>query len=118
MLDRLASIPEGTGSMLDNTLVVFMQTHTRGHTHSNMNLNLVLAGNLGGNLLKKGRYIRFPRAGSGDDRSVGGEATTPLGLARTSSDLCFTIMQGFGLNPKGFGMPTRFTGGLPEIKAT
>ena len=116
LLDRLASIPEGAGTMLDNTLVVFMQTHTRGHAHSNMNLPIVVAGNVNG-ALRQGRYVRFKRQASGGDRPVGGDASAPLGLARTTSDLWFTLLQTFGLNPTGFGLPERFTGGVPEIKA-
>ncbi len=119
LLDRLGSIPEGAGSMLDNTLVVFVNTATRGNVHSNMNLPLVLAGNMGGNTLRTGRYMRFKRAPSQGSRPVGamGEAMSDLGVARTSSDLCLTLMKAFGLNPTTFGDPARFTGGINEILA-
>lgn len=119
LLDRLGSIPEGAGTMLDNTLVVFASTATRGNNHTNTNSPIVLAGNLAGNLIRSGRYMRFQRAPSQGTRPVGGggEATSQIGVARSTSDLCFTLMKAFGLNPTSFGDPARFNGGINEILA-
>lgn len=119
LLDRLASMPEGAGTMLDNTLVVFVQTATRGNYHGNTNSPLVLAGNLAGNVIRTGRYMRFKRTASQGSRPVGGggEALSNLGFARTSSDLCLTLLKAFGSNATTFGDPARLTGGIHEILA-
>ncbi len=54
LLDQLASIPEGTGSMLDNTLVLW--TKHLGYRHRAEDMLFMLAGGVAGPL-NPGRYI-------------------------------------------------------------
>ncbi len=59
LLDRLVAIPERGGTMLDNTLVVWMNELGDGVTHSHENTPWVIAGNVGG-FFKTGRLASFP----------------------------------------------------------
>lgn len=47
-VERLASIPEGEGTMLDNTLLVWTSEHSDEGQHGRRNIPFTLAGNLGG----------------------------------------------------------------------
>ncbi len=62
LLEALKAVPEGDGTMLDNTLVVWGNELADGWTHSQHPTPLVLAGRAGG-ALTTGRYLDF-----GDDR--------------------------------------------------
>ena len=55
-LERLAAAPEGDGTMLDNTVVLYGSSNS--NTHNNNNYPLLLAGgkNMG---LRHGRYLKF-----------------------------------------------------------
>ena len=58
-LHKLASIPEGGGSVLDRTVVVWVNELGTGGTHSHENTPWVLAGDAGG-FLKTGRLLSYP----------------------------------------------------------
>jgi hypothetical protein len=60
LLDSLAAVPEGEGTLLDNTLVVWGNELARGNSHSNRPLPFVLAGGCGG-ALQGGRYLAYDR---------------------------------------------------------
>ena len=57
LLDRLAAIPEGGGTMLDNTLVVWGSELGKGNSHSFANVPFVLAGGAGG-AVRGGRFLQ------------------------------------------------------------
>lgn len=58
-LEKLSSIPEHGGTMLDNTLVVWMNELGTGGTHSHEQIPWVLAGNVG-RFFKTGQLVSFP----------------------------------------------------------
>ncbi len=58
-LDKLSSIHEGGGTMLDNTLVVWINELGSGGNHTHDNTPWVLAGNVG-KTFKTGRLVSFP----------------------------------------------------------
>ena len=58
-LDRLQSIPEGDGTLLDSALVLFGSGMGNSNEHDPRNLPLVLAGGAGGRLTG-GRHLRYP----------------------------------------------------------
>jgi hypothetical protein len=62
LLDLLASVPEGDGTLLDNTLVVWGREMARASGHAVHPTPLVLAGRCGG-ALRTGRYVDFGDAG-------------------------------------------------------
>jgi len=57
-LDLLAAIPEGDGSLLDNSLVVWGSEIGKGNSHSFLKVPFVLAGGAAGRL-KTGRYLQY-----------------------------------------------------------
>jgi hypothetical protein len=59
LLDRLAAVKEGGGTMLDNTLVVWGSELGKGNSHSFAQVPFVLAGGAGG-ALRPGRFLQFP----------------------------------------------------------
>jgi hypothetical protein len=82
LLSQLGSVNEGSGTLLDNTLVLWLSEFGDGGTHDTRNLPVVLAGGLGGRL-KTGRHLAF-----------GG---------RSHNDLHTTILNLFGGSDQSFG---------------
>jgi hypothetical protein len=56
LLAKLKSIPEGNGTLLDHTCVVFTHEHAEANAHKNAGLAMIVAGHAGG--LKTGRHTR------------------------------------------------------------
>jgi hypothetical protein len=56
LLERLRSTPDGDGSLLDHTVVLYGSGISDGNLHSNFDLPVLLAG---GGLAKGGRHIRY-----------------------------------------------------------
>ena len=59
-LGRLRSTPDGNGSLLDHTMIVYGAGMSDGNMHTNWNLPVLLAGG-GSDKLKGGRHIRYPK---------------------------------------------------------
>ena len=57
LLARLKSIPEGDGTLLDNTCALFVHEHAEANPHKNAGLAMIAAGHAGG--LKTGRHTRL-----------------------------------------------------------
>jgi hypothetical protein len=68
LASKLDSMPEGDGTVLDNSCLMFISNLWVGRTHNNSRLPLVLAGGLGGTL-KTGRTLDYTKAGD-DNRKV------------------------------------------------
>lgn len=77
LMKKLQSIPEGSGTMLDNTLLVFTSDSANRQHTGGENWPFVLLGNLGGRL-KTGRYLSYPMAerGTKGDWSYHGSASS------------------------------------------
>ncbi len=58
LLDQLAAVPEGDGTLLDNCLIVWGNELSRGNSHGNRPVPFVLAGGAGG-MLQTGRYMDY-----------------------------------------------------------
>jgi hypothetical protein len=58
---KLDSVPEGDGTMLDHTLIVYLSDSGESHHPNLYQWPVVLLGNLGGKLKTSGRYLDFPR---------------------------------------------------------
>jgi hypothetical protein len=56
-LNRLKSIPEGDGNLLDNTCVLFAHEHAEADPHKNTGLAMILAGHAGG--MKTGLHSKM-----------------------------------------------------------
>lgn len=60
LLGRLKSIQEGKGTLLDNCTLVYGSGISDGNRHNHDDLPILVAGK-GGNTLKTGRHIRYPK---------------------------------------------------------
>lgn len=58
LLEKMKSIPEGDGSLLDNCMVCYGSAISDGNRHNNENLPILLAGR-GGGSIDPGRHVRF-----------------------------------------------------------
>ena len=59
-LEKLADTPDGDGSLLDNTTLVYGAGMSEGNGHRPENLPILLAGG-GAGKLKGGRYVKYPK---------------------------------------------------------
>ena len=59
VLNKLRSIPEGDGTLLDNSMIVYGGGLADGNQHAHDNLPLLLAGR-GGGTISTGRHLRYP----------------------------------------------------------
>ena len=59
-LERLKSIPEGTGTLLDNSMIAYGSAIADGNAHSHHDLPVLLAGK-GGGTIASGRHIVSPK---------------------------------------------------------
>jgi hypothetical protein len=96
MLDQLAATPEGNGSMLDNSLVMFLNTcggtHHRGYnTHP-----MIFWGSASGQL-KTGRYLTYPDG------------------KHCMSDAYVSVANMMGAPMDKFGAPQHCKGALPGL---
>lgn len=95
LLDRLDAVPEGNGTMLDNSLVVWGSELGKGNTHSFQNTPFVLAGGAGG-ALKTGRFLDVPKG-------------------TTHNRLLVSICNLFGVAVDKFGNTDPAAGPLPRL---
>ncbi len=58
LIARLKAIPEGNGTVFDNTLILWSNELAKGNTHSRVGAGYVLAGHAGG-ALRTGRYLDY-----------------------------------------------------------
>lgn len=69
LVNKLAAVPEGDGTMLDNTVFVYTSDFGETHHSTGNDWAYVLIGNLGGKL-KSGQYIDYPLRGREGNRSI------------------------------------------------
>ncbi len=96
LMDRLAAIPEGAGTMLDNTLLVWFNEIGKGGSHRIDETPWVLGGNLAGHF-KTNQFLDFP--------------------GEPHNRLLLNLIHGMGLTDEtSFGDPDFCTGGpLPGL---
>jgi hypothetical protein len=86
LLGRLKSVKEGTGNLLDNSMVLYGSAIGDGNRHNHDELPILLAGK-GGGALKPGRHLTFPK-------------DTPL------TNLYLTMLEQAGVPEHSFGDST------------
>ncbi len=59
-LEKLNAIPEGEGTLLDHSMIVYGSGNADGNRHSHHDLPIILAGN-GCGTLNSGRHIEYPK---------------------------------------------------------
>ncbi|KIG16799.1 hypothetical protein DB30_04143 [Enhygromyxa salina] len=95
LIDRLKAIPEGDGTVFDNTVILWTNEQARGNNHDRHDLPYVVAGSAGG-FFKTGRYVEF----SGD-----------TGHNR----LLVSLLNSMGIEAEEFGNPIYGTGPLTGL---
>jgi hypothetical protein len=83
---RLQQVREGDGTMLDNTLIVYLSDSGDGHHPNLYEWPMVLLGNLAGQLKPGGRYLQFPRYQSRNHRTTASLYLTLLHAAGRPRD--------------------------------
>jgi hypothetical protein len=118
LLDDLASVPEGDGTLLDHTVVVWC-TELATPTHVHHDTFTVLAGGCN-DFFQTGRYVRYPRIYG--NPIAGFPATGPA-----HNRLHVTLLRAMGYGDDAFGMtsataadgaPIPMTGPLTELAKT
>ena len=99
LLGRLKEIPEGEGTLLDHSMIMYGSGISDGNKHNHENLPILLAGR-GGGSIDTGRHIRYP-------------VETPL------SNLYLSLLHRMGVQTSSFGDSTGrldgLTVGLPRV---
>ena len=118
LAEKLRSIPEGDGNMLDNTLIMVADELTTGsHTHDQW--PVVLIGGFGGSI-RPGRYIRYPRVNPASGLQRFRYSSPFVGVPH--NQLLISICQGMGMPIDDLGVKSvtgRFSGlGVKEISLT
>ena len=78
LASRLAATPEGDGSMLDNTLIVYLSDNSDKHHSSGTEWPLLMLGGLRGRAASGGRYLAYPRYGRASHRHTIGNLWTTV----------------------------------------
>jgi hypothetical protein len=92
---RLKSVPEGNGTMADNTLLVWINSGGGLHHGGHNNHAVVLLG--GGGSFRTGRYLSYPA------------------MRHCISDVYVSIAHAMGVDIKTFGDPMHCKGPLPGL---
>jgi hypothetical protein len=96
LLGKLQSIPEGNGTMLDNTVVLWASEFSDSNGHGCDQLLWVLMGNANG-YFKQGQVLKVK--------------------GRSTNDLHTNLCNAFGLTDKTFGNAAYCAGAIPELRA-
>ncbi len=97
ILTEMKKIPEGNGTMLDNSLVVWVNELGKGNNHRYDDIPIVMAGNLQGVMNCDGRHVQLGN--------------------RSSNDLLVTLLHAFGYQENTFGIAGLCTGPITQLLA-
>lgn len=67
---RMAAVKEGDGTLLDNSLIIYLSDSAEEHHAVGKQWPMVLVGNLGGRLKTAGRFLQFPGYGKPGHRTI------------------------------------------------
>jgi hypothetical protein len=96
LLGKLQAVPEAGGTMLDNTVVLWVSEFGNSSSHSMSNLMWFMGGNVGG-FFRNGQIIKNP--------------------GRSVSDIHVSITKAFGIPDDKFGDPAYCSGPVPGLIA-
>lgn len=105
MMKQLAAIPEGKGTMLDNTLIVFMSDSAERQHSQGTQWPIVLIGDLGGSL-KTNQLVTYPMTAKTVENDYGEsrEAGTGLPTNPTLNRLFCTLLHAAGAPRENFNL--------------
>jgi hypothetical protein len=127
LIAAFKAVPEGSGTMLDNSLLIWMNELANGG-HDLYRMMYVVAGgkNLG---LRPGRYLKYAETGPNPynllktspygNTPQGNYGSNKFGLGPAHSRLLVSIMQAFGVNRDSIGLAAATgTGYMPGAAVT
>lgn len=91
LMQRMSQIPEGEGTMLDHTVILWINELAQGNTHSHQRMPFVLAGDLAGHF-RTGRYLNYGNS--------------------PHNNLLVSLCHAYGIDVQTFGDPAFCTGPL------
>ncbi len=98
LLTQMKAVREGDGTMLDNSVVLWVNELGKGNNHDHHDVPIIMAGRAGGFLKPGGRHIEFGR--------------------RNTNDLLVTLCHAFGhFDVDSYGIPDLNEGVLSELIA-
>ncbi|MBI1371758.1 MAG: DUF1552 domain-containing protein [Phycisphaera sp.] len=100
LADQLDAIPEGDGTMLDHTLIIYMSDAAEAHHSRCWEWPVVMLGDLGGRLRTRGRFLQFPGYGNKSHRTI--------------ANLYTTLLNAAGDRRERFGLPDLGLADLPQ----
>ncbi len=109
LIDRMKQIPEGDGTLFDNTVILWCNELAKGNIHSHPNMPYVLAGRAGGRL-KTGRFLRYAGAVS-DNKGLREKPSDAI----PHNNLLVSILNAFDIPATRFGSPAFCTGPLAGL---
>jgi len=89
LLGKMQSVKESNGTLLDNTIVVWVNELAKGNVHSHSPLPVVIAGNCGG-AVRTGRYLKFNPMRKHNDLLVGIANAMGVGLTTYGNPAYFS----------------------------
>jgi hypothetical protein len=98
LLAKMESVPEGDGTLLDHSVVLWCSEIADGPTHSRRGMPLLLAGSAGGHF-KPGRWLKYGGAASG----------------HVHNGLLISLCHAMGVHVPSFGNPAYCNGPLPYL---
>ncbi len=96
LINKLRSVPEGDGTLLENTIIFLFSELGDSNLHSHSNMPFILAGQAGG-ALPTGRLVNLPE--------------------EAHSKILVSIANAMGFNIDSFGFTGRGRGGVPGLLA-
>lgn len=106
---KLKAVPEGDGTMLDNTVIVYTSDNAARHHSIGADWPMLVVGNIAGRLNSGGRYLAYPRYGSSNhNHTICNWFTTLCHLAEVPQDL-------FGQPDMSLGKVEDQSGPLSEL---
>lgn len=72
LAEKLQAVPEGNGTILDNTLIVYLSDSGESHHPRLREWPVVLLGHLGGKLKTGGRFLEYPKYQGRGHRTIAG----------------------------------------------
>jgi hypothetical protein len=94
LMQKLDAIPEGDGTVLDSTLIVWGNEISKGNSHSLSDIPYLLAGSAGG-AIKTGQFLEFTGV--------------------SSNQLLLTILRAYGFTGATFGHPDHAGDVIPGL---
>ncbi|MEM1348006.1 MAG: DUF1552 domain-containing protein [Myxococcota bacterium] len=95
LIDKLDSMPEGDGTVLDHTVVIWTNELGKGNSHTRNNVPIVMAG--GGGFFQMGRHFTWDQ--------------------HPHNDLLVSLCNAMGVSTNTFGNPAYCNGPLTRIHA-